>query len=77
MRIPIPLSALALVASLGACASSNDLLVDRMGVSDAKYDQDLADCKKSSFPVALSLNNPVATCMTAKGYKVLMGKSTI
>ena len=77
MRPSRLLAAIALLGSLAACANSSDLLVDRSGVSDAKYNQDLADCKKSSAPVSLSLSNPVATCMTAKGYKVLMGKSAI
>ena len=77
MRLTRLLAAAALLAPLAACASADNLLVDRSGVNDAKYNQDLADCKKSSAPVSLSLSNPVATCMTAKGYKVLMGRSTL
>ena len=70
---------LAIALALPGCSSSqsDSVLVDRMGVSDAKYNQDMADCKKSSPAVPLSLSNPVATCMTAKGYKVLMGKSML
>ena len=67
---------IAATAPLAACASSDSLLVDRMGVSDAKYQSDLDACKKAS-PISLSLSNPVATCMQAKGYKVLMGKSNL
>ena len=69
----IRVAALALAAAVLACADSSSVLVDRMGVSDAKYDQDFAECKKSS-PFSLSFSNPVASCMSAKGYKVLMGR---
>lgn len=59
---------------LGAagCSSSN-LTVNRMGIDDARYERDLAECKQASG-LSLSFRNPVATCMTGKGYQVLMGR---
>ena len=72
------LALLALLAPLAACSSSDDLLVDRMGISDAKYKADLSDCKESSGGwFSFGIKNKVATCMQAKGYKVLMGNSNL
>jgi hypothetical protein len=59
--------------ALTGCASSSSLLVDRTNVDDARYNRDLAACKDSS-PISISFSNPVASCMSAKGYKVLMGR---
>jgi len=69
---------LLLLVPVAACSSSDDLLVDRMGISDAKYKADLSDCKESSGGwFSFGVKNKVATCMEAKGYKVLMGKSNL
>ena len=64
--------ALAALLLFAGC-SSPDPLIDRMGVSDAKYNKDLADCRGGSG--WFSFRNPVADCMKGKGYKVLMGNS--
>lgn len=65
-----------MVAALGlldGCSFAGEPMVDRMGVDDARYNRDVAACKQqSAMPVGFS--NPVATCMTGKGYRVLMGK---
>ena len=60
------------IHSLSACGSGN-ITVNRMNVDDARYEHDLADCKQVSGN-SLSFRNPVATCMTGKGYQVLMGR---
>lgn len=62
-----------IAAPLAACASASEPMVNRMGVDDARYSRDLADCKQRSGP-SLGFSNPVATCLTGKGYQVLMGK---
>ncbi|GAC1340761.1 MAG: hypothetical protein NVSMB18_11490 [Acetobacteraceae bacterium] len=59
--------------AMTGCASSSSLLVDRMNVDDGRYNRDLAACKEGS-PISLSFSNRVASCMSAKGYKVLMGR---
>ena len=58
---------------VGGCSLAGEPMVDRMGVSDAKYNRDLAACKQQTV-VPVGFSNPVATCMTGKGYHVLMGK---
>jgi len=69
----IRLLAFAGLVLLAGCASSREPLIDHMGVSDAKYNGDLADCRGSGG--FFSLSSPVADCMKGKGYKVLMGDS--
>lgn len=68
-------AALACVAagSVAACARDSQLVVNRMGVDNARYERDFAACKQQAG-ASLSLESPVATCMTGKGYQVLMGK---
>ena len=68
---------IALVCILGglqvACTFAHEPMVDRMGVDDARYSRDLADCKQQSGPFP-GFSNPIATCLSKKGYQVLMGK---
>ena len=67
---------LALCLASGAllgCTVASDPLVDRMGVSDARYAKDLADCKQQNH-LPIGFSNPIATCLSGKGYEVLMGK---
>ena len=68
---------IALVCALGgsqaACTSASEPMVNRMGVDDARYSRDLAECKQQSGPFP-GFSNPVATCLSKKGYQVLMGK---
>ena len=66
----------ACLVGLTSCAPGSNVVVDRTQVSDAKYDRDMAECKKSS-ELSLSTTNPVASCMTGKGYNVLMGRSRL
>lgn len=69
----IRLLILAGLALLAGCGGSREPLIDRMGVSDAKYNSDIADCRGGGG--WFSFSNPVADCMKGKGYKVLMGNS--
>ncbi len=64
----------ALMGGLAACGKPNEPLIDRTGVDDARYQRDLATCQQPSPLSYVSLSNPVASCMTGKGYKVLMGR---
>ncbi len=65
----------ALMTGVAACSGSNEPLIDRTGVADDRYKRDLAACQQQSSPLSfVSLSNPVASCMTGKGYKVLMGR---
>ena len=73
MRRRRVLSLASLLITLGAgCSTAHDPIIDRSGVDDARYNRDLASCRQGAFPVGFS--NPVASCMTAKGYTVLLGK---
>lgn len=58
---------------LGGCSFAGEPMVNRMGVDDARYNRDLSACKQQSV-VPVGFSNPVATCLTGKGYQVLMGK---
>ena len=62
-----------MAGALVACTSANEPMVNRMGVSDAQYDRDLADCKQRSGSIP-GFSNPIATCLSGKGYQILMGK---
>ena len=75
MQTIVRLSLAALALASAGC-SSPDPLIDRMGVSDAKYNRDIAECRDQgsgwfSFGGGTSLSD----CMKGKGYKVLMGNS--
>jgi hypothetical protein len=69
----IRLLALTGLVLLAGCASSREPLIDHMGVSDAKYNSDLSECRGTGG--WFSFGSPVADCMKGKGYKVLMGDS--
>jgi len=74
MTIALRFLAAAAAILAAGCACSGDPLIDRIGVSDAKYNSDMADCRKDSSGW-FSFGSPVASCMEGKGYKVLMGNS--
>ena len=58
---------------LVACALAKEPYVNRMGVDDARYNRDVATCKQQAGPLP-GFSNPVATCLSGKGYQVLVGK---
>ncbi len=58
---------------LAAC-SSPEPLIDRINVSDSKYNRDTADCRQQTSGGFLGIGGgSVADCMKGKGYRVLMG----
>ena len=61
---------------LAAC-SSPEPLIDRINVSDAKYNRDIADCREqiSGGGILGIGGGSTADCMKGKGYRVLMGNS--
>ena len=60
-------------AVLTGCSVAREPIVDRSGVSDSRYNSDLAACKAQTV-IPAGFTNPVADCMTGKGYHVLMRK---
>lgn len=64
---------LLMAGSVGGCVVASDPLVDRLNVDNAKYQRDLAACKQQVV-IPVGFSNPVATCLTGKGYHVLMDK---
>ena len=71
----IRIAALAALAILSACSSSREPLIDRLNVSDAKYNKDIADCRQNGPGFMGFGGTSVGDCMKGKGYKVLMGDS--
>jgi hypothetical protein len=68
--------ALAGLGLLAACSSAREPLIDRLNVSDAKYNRDIAECRQGSSSGWLPFGGTsVADCMKSRGYKVLMGDS--
>lgn len=63
----IALVALTLV--LGACAPLQQPIVDMEGVDPVALNRDLAECNRNK--PAIAWGNPLKTCMSDKGYKVL------
>jgi|GEM_PF-6750498 len=76
MRQILSLSILVLSGSLLGACSRPEPLIDRINVSDAKYNRDIADCREqvsgSWIPFTGSSS---ADCMRGKGYHVLMNNS--
>lgn len=59
---------------LAAGCSSPEPLIDRINVSDSKYNRDIADCREQSGGSILGIGgSSVTDCMKGKGYRVLMG----
>ena len=58
-----------------AGCSSPEPLIDRINVSDSKYNRDIAGCRQSSGGGVLGIGGggSIADCMKGKGYRVLMG----
>ncbi|RYE94346.1 MAG: hypothetical protein EOO78_25580 [Oxalobacteraceae bacterium] len=62
-------------AMLGGC-SKPEPLIDRINVSDAKYNRDIADCREQvSGGWIPFVGGSSADCMRGKGYHVLMNNS--
>ena len=58
---------------LAGCAAPEPL-IDRINVSDAKYNRDLADCRQQTKGNFLGIGGgSLSDCMKGKGYRVLMG----
>ena len=76
MRIILGLTLAATAGlSLAGCASPEPL-IDRINVSDAKYNRDIADCRESTSGGFNPFSGgSVADCMRGKGYHVLMNNS--
>ena len=76
MRQILSLSILVLPGSvLGAC-SRPEPLIDRINVSDAKYNRDIADCREQVSGSWIPFTGgSSADCMRGKGYHVLMNNS--
>ena len=62
-----------LVVALAGC-STREPLVDRINVSDAKYNRDVGECRDQARGGILPFTGgSMSDCMRGKGYKVLMG----
>ncbi len=76
MRQTNALTILALVASTLAGCSTPEPLIDRINVSDAKYNRDIADCREQTSGSWIPFTGgSTADCMRGKGYHVLMNNS--
>lgn len=76
MTVRVPILALSLLAVAG-CGSRAEPLVDRINVSDAKYNSDLAACREQGSSWLPFGGTSLADCMKGKGYRVLMGSSRL
>ncbi|MDT7950648.1 MAG: hypothetical protein RQ966_04005 [Acetobacteraceae bacterium] len=74
-QMPALLSLVLAGAALAGCSAPQPL-IDRINVSDAKYNRDMAECREqvsgSWIPFA---GGSTADCMRGKGYHVLMNNS--
>ncbi len=76
MRQILGLTILALAASTLFGCSSPEPLIDRINVTDAKYNRDIADCRdQTSGSWIPFMGGSTADCMRGKGYHVLMNNS--
>ena len=63
------------ILALAGC-SSPEPLIDRINVSDAKYNRDLSECREANSSAWLPFTGgSVADCMRGRGYHVLMNNS--
>lgn len=63
------------LVALGAC-STPEPLIDRINVSDAKYNRDIADCRDQTKGGFMPFSGgSLPDCMRGKGYRVLMNNS--
>ncbi len=76
MRLLLTLTTIALAGATLAGCSSPEPLIDRINVSDAKYNRDVAACRdETSGSWNPFGGGSVADCMRGKGYHVLMNNS--
>lgn len=76
MRQILGLTLLALAVSPLAGCSTPEPLIDRINVSDAKYNRDIADCRDQVSGSWIPFTGgSTADCMRGKGYHVLMNNS--
>ena len=76
MRITHGLLLAATTGLLLAGCSSPEPLIDRINVSDAKYNRDIADCREQTSGSFIPfMGGSSADCMRGKGYHVLMNNS--
>lgn len=60
--------------ALGACGGPPPApVVDMQGVDPMQYNRDLAECVNKTASTAFAFGNPTTDCMSAKGYKILVG----
>lgn len=76
MRQILGLTMLALAGSTLAGCASPEPMIDRINVSDAKYNRDIADCREQVSGSWIPFTGgSSADCMRGKGYHVLMNNS--
>ena len=76
MRQILGLTLLALAGSTLAGCASPEPMIDRINVSDAKYNRDIADCREQVSGSWIPFTGgSSADCMRGKGYHVLMNNS--
>lgn len=74
LRVLLPATTLALGFLLAGCVSAPvPPVVDMAGVDPVRLNQDLAACEEERRNTFFSVGPPLANCMRAKGYKVLIG----
>ena len=67
---------LGLMVLVVAGCSSPAPLIDRINVSDAKYNRDLSECREATSSAWIPFaGGSVADCMRGRGYHVLMNNS--
>ena len=69
----ILVTAAAVCTALSGCQTANEPVVDRINVDDKRYAQDLEACKQEGSR-HLGFSNPIATCLSNKGYRILVGR---
>ncbi len=76
MRQILGLTMLALAGSTLAGCASPEPMIDRINVSDTKYNRDIADCREQVSGSWIPFTGgSSADCMRGKGYHVLMNNS--
>ena len=76
MRQILGLTMLTLAGSTLAGCASPEPMIDRINVSDTKYNRDIADCREQVSGSWIPFTGgSSADCMRGKGYHVLMNNS--
>ena len=76
MRQILGFTILTLVGSTLAGCSSPEPLIDRINVSDTKYNRDMSECRDQTSGSWIPFTGgSTADCMRGRGYHVLMNNS--